>query len=80
MSSRNHINDSRDRTRNEREYIVRYVYEIPGARKTWDFRTRDKAQAFRKAQKYATHGLLIGLYRHNGVGRWEALTVPGVAQ
>lgn len=75
--SRRTDNDSRDRTRNVRRYIVRY--EMPGSSRSLDFHTTDKRQARRKASEYAGLGWPVQLLRHNGVGRWEALEIPEAA-
>jgi hypothetical protein len=69
-------------SRNETKYIVRYRYTPPNprqltTRRTWDFNTKDKQQAYRRARKYAQVGILIGLFRHVGNGVWEQLDVPG---
>lgn len=77
MKRRTHNN--RDTTRNERAFVVRYERPQPATpdRKTWDFNTRDRRQAFRVAAQYAEVGTLVGLFRHSGRGLLERLEMPG---
>ncbi|MFF9312200.1 hypothetical protein ACF1BS_14940 [Streptomyces sp. NPDC014748] len=67
---------AREHTRNEQAYAVRYTYPAGrGLRRTAEFHTSDKAQAYRKAREYKARGWLTSFARHLGEGRWEEIPV-----
>ncbi|MBL1108029.1 hypothetical protein JK361_26150 [Streptomyces sp. 5-8] len=74
MKRRTH--HAREQTRNDRAYVIRYTFPLgPGqGRRTADFHTADKAQAYRRARDYEQRGWLTSLALHHGKGRWEDLT------
>lgn len=68
--------DSRDNTRNEREFIIQY--RIPGNPRLLEFHTKDEKRAHRVARMHVGRKQLVTFKRHVGVGQWEYLEHPKV--
>ncbi|MGI5444004.1 hypothetical protein ACQEV4_43685 [Streptomyces shenzhenensis] len=64
---------SRELTYNDPVFVVRYRRHR-GARKTGEFTSSDRRQAYHHARRHAASGRLVAFTRQVGSGRWEDLT------